>query len=343
MAKKTVFQNIEIADVTNLEIEDSIYCGVYASSSLDEIATVLLIENQEKYIEIESLLKTETTNDLTILKKGFALPGNTASADRIKEACKEHKLSITNDYEEADFIITHDNVSAEIHGNEDVYPTNSMLLEFRNGYFINGGIIEISNYNNNTGYSILYDKRIQIPLHRFDYQSAPYNSYILPGLSISIASKIKSKTMQVVDVETILNSSANIQTLNDEKFEQIINMLNGSWEDKELLAAIIPTIDYRKTPALLWQLAVKLRHKAHYWSRNKDVKYWFNVANIDNLGYYNAEEAILHFDETNQLDSENFKILEPLCRKEIDISNRALYVFKVGLNSKWKKYLTTNK
>ncbi|MCK4746376.1 MAG: hypothetical protein KAT15_05045, partial [Bacteroidales bacterium] len=36
-------------------------------------------------------------------KRGFILPGHPVSQDRLKAACKEHKITITNDYEKADF------------------------------------------------------------------------------------------------------------------------------------------------------------------------------------------------------------------------------------------------
>ena len=57
----------------------------------------------------------------------------------------------------------------------------------------------------------------------------------------------------------------------------------------------------------------------------------------------NAEEAVIHYEELGVLDSDNFKMLEPLCRKEISISNRSLYVFKVAVSPKWRKYLTKQK
>ena len=52
-----------------------------------------------------------------------------------------------------------------------------------------------------------------------------------------------------------------------------------------------------------------------------------------------AEEAVIHYDKLGKLDSENFKMLEPICREEITIHNRSLYVFRVAVNPKWRKYL----
>ena len=338
MAKKTVFQVIDNADVINLGIEDGVYYGVCASSSLDEIATVLVTEDIEKYQEVEELLVNETTSDLTTVKKGFVLPGCSVSADRLKEAAKEHSITITNDYESADFILTDGRITADCRNEK--YPTSKLLVEWTNGYVINDLKNSVLDYVEATDNNVLWDDRCNQywNLSDFDYESAPYTCYILTGLAVNLATKIKGGEMNVIEVDTLLSSSANIQPLTKQLVNDIIGMLNCG-DDREMVGALLPTIDYRKTPALMWQLACKLRGKDYYWPRNKDLKYWWTVANIDQLGYMCAEEAVIHYDKLGKLDSENFKMLEPICREEITIHNRSLYVFRVAVNPKWRKYL----
>ena len=77
---------------TNLDIED-----------------MQLSESATQYDKIKDLLTTETTSDLTIVKRAFVLPMHNVSTERLKASLKEHKISITNDYEKADFIIPHTN------------------------------------------------------------------------------------------------------------------------------------------------------------------------------------------------------------------------------------------
>ena len=343
MAKKTVFQTIDNADVINLGIEDGVYYGVCATSSLDEIATVLGTEDVTIYQEVAELLVNETTSDLTTVKKGFVLPGCAVSADRLKQAAKEHGITITNDYESADFIITDGYVSADLRGNEK-YPTSKVLVEWTNGYIVNDCKASVINYQEQTNNNVLWDARCTAywNLRDFEYGSAPYTLYILTGLAINLATRINAGEMKVIEADTILNSSANIQTLTQPLLDNIVGMLN-SGDDREMLGALLPTIDYRKTPTLMWKLADKLRGKEYYWSRNKDLKYWWKAANIETLGYMNAEEAVIHYHENGKLDSENFKMLEPICREEISITNRSLYVFKVQVSPKWRKYLTNKK
>ena len=53
----------------------------------------------------------------------------------------------------------------------------------------------------------------------------------------------------------------------------------------------------------------------------------------------NAEDAIKHFEQEGILDSRCFRALEVECRKEIIISNRELYTFKVQVKPEYRKYM----
>ena len=52
-----------------------------------------------------------------------------------------------------------------------------------------------------------------------------------------------------------------------------------------------------------------------------------------------AESAIKYFEEEGRLDSKCFRALEVECRKEILISNRELYTFKVQVKPEYRKYM----
>ena len=109
MAKKTVFQDIDPGTVSYFNIDDERSYGIWINSMCKEIGTVLGTESEIIYDKIKDILKDETTNDLTLVKKAFVLPLCNVSADRIKTALKEHKIIVTNDYEQADCIVTHNN------------------------------------------------------------------------------------------------------------------------------------------------------------------------------------------------------------------------------------------
>ena len=52
-----------------------------------------------------------------------------------------------------------------------------------------------------------------------------------------------------------------------------------------------------------------------------------------------AQDMILDLEKEEKLDSESFRYLEPIVRKEISIHNRDLYVFKVQVKPEYRKYL----
>ena len=55
----------------------------------------------------------------------------------------------------------------------------------------------------------------------------------------------------------------------------------------------------------------------------------------------NAEDAILHFERKGVLNNKVFKYFEPICRKEISISNREMYTFTVQVKPEYRKLLRT--
>ena len=69
--------------------------------------------------------------DLTQYKKAFIIPGCPVSLPRLKEALREHKITVTNDWNAADFFITHDEWS-KYHSDGESIRTNSMMFKVMN-------------------------------------------------------------------------------------------------------------------------------------------------------------------------------------------------------------------
>jgi hypothetical protein len=337
MAKKTVFQDIDPGTVSYFNIEDSRSFGIWMNSMCKEIGTVLGTESELKYDKIKSLLTTNTTNDLTQVKRAFVLPLCDVSAERIKAALKEHKIVVTNDYETADFIVSHDNFY-DNYSHGDSLKTTQMMYKLYNYYFCN----TINNYSETIKYPIVYDDRIKsiYPSWNLDTESLPHELYCITGLALELAHKIDQGNMHVIDVETILLASANKQTLTPQLVEDIINMMKNS-DDRTVAGAMLPTIDFNKQHELLWELAQGIESYMHNFRRNKDVYWWYEQANIHDLNYMNAEDAILYFERKGVLNNRIFKYFEPICRKEISISNRELYTFTVQVKPEYRKLLTT--
>ena len=75
------------------------------------------------------------------------------------------------------------------------------------------------------------------------------------------------------------------------------------------------------------------------FNRDKDVQYWLKESQFNRFSRKSAHDMILWLEQNEKLDKVNFKYLEPIVRKEIHISNRDLYVFKVQVKPEYLKYL----
>jgi len=326
--------------INDLGFVDMVTVGFVTSSMVEDI---YLSESLTQYDKVKDFLTTETTADLTVVKRAFVLPMHNVSTDRLKASLKEHKISITNDYEKADFIIPHTNFY-ENYGNVDNIPQTKMMFKLSNGYFCNDHRNLVSDYHDKTGNDVILEKRSieNHYQHNMNYESAPFDSFIFSNMSLVLADLIEKGEMQVIATDTILNQSANRIPITEQLMEDIKKMVDtydASDEDIEMAGKIIPTIDPTGEPFLLYNYADMLENSSYKFNRNKDVQYWLDKYKICRLSRLNAEEAIKHFEEIGELDSRCFKSLEVKCREQIQIHNRELYTFKVQVKPEYRKYM----
>ena len=308
-----------------------------------EIVDVYLSESQTQWTAIQDLLTTETTSDLIVVKRAFILPMHNVSTDRLKAALKEHKISVTNDYEKADFIIPHTNFY-DSYSNIPNIPQTKLMFKVSNGYYCHDHRPLTQDYYDKTDNDVLLESRSQDNnyQHNMNYESAPFDSFIFSSMSLELASLVQNGEMQVIATDTILNQSANRIPITEQLIEDIRKMADSysaTDDDVEMAGKIIPTIDPTGEPYLLYNSASMLDNISYKFNRNKDVMYWMDKHNIYNLSRKNAEEAIKYFDEKGQLDSRCFKSLEVKCREQIQINNRELYTFKVQVKPEYRKYM----
>ena len=340
MASKNVHDGSITAETLDyLGFTDIVTVGFVTS----EVVDVYLSESKTQWDVVTDLLKTETTSDLSTVKRAFVLPMHNVSTDRLKASLKEHKISITNDYEKADFIVPHTNFY-ETYGNIESIPQTKMMFKMSNGYFCNDHRPLVTDYYEKTGNDVILEKRSQDAHHQYNmnYESAPFDSFIFSKMSLEIASLVQNGEMQVIGTDTILNQSANRIPITEQLMEDIKKMIDGydpSDEDIEMAGKILPTIDPTGEPFMLYSYADMLQSNCYKFNRNKDVQYWLDKYNINRLSRLNAEEAIKHFEEIGELDSRCFKSLEVQCREQIQIHNRELYTFKVQVKPEYRKYM----
>jgi len=327
-------------ELLDLGFTDTDAVGFVTSAIIED---VYLSESKAQYKKVKDLLTTETTADLTTVKRAFVLPLHNVSTDRLKASLKEHKITVTNDYEKADFIIPHTNFY-ETYGNIESIPQTKMMFKLSNGYFCNDHRPLVEDYHTKTGNDVILDKRSieNHYQHTINYESAPFDSFIFSKMSIVLADLIDKEEMQVIATDTILNQSANRIPITQQLIDDITKMADhyaATDDDIEMAGKIIPTIDPTGEPYLLYSSADMLDNIHYQYNRNKDVMYWMDKHDIRHLSRLNAEEAIKYFDEKGQLDSRCFKSLEVKCREQIQINNRELYTFKVQVKPEYRKYM----
>ena len=338
-------KNVHIGSPSKETLEDLGFTDIndvgFCTNS--EVVDVYLSESQTQWTTIQDLLTTETTSDLTTVKRAFILPMHNVSTDRLKASLKEHKISVTNDYEKADFIIPHTNFY-DSYTNIPNIPQTKLMFKVSNGYYCHDHRPLTQDYHDKTDNDVLLESRSQDTnyQHNMNYESAPFDSFIFSSMSLELASLIQNEEMQVIGTDTILNQSANRIPITQQLIDDITKMADSysaTDDDVEMAGKIIPTIDPTGEPYLLYESATMLDNVSYKFNRNKDVMYWMDKHNIYNLSRKNAEEAIKYFDEKGELDSRCFKSLEVKCREQIQINNRELYTFKVQVKPEYRKYM----
>ena len=119
----------------------------------------------------------------------------------------------------------------------------------------------------------------------------------------------------------------------------LISSVNRYLDGKEMVGAILPTIDFTKNYHLQWKLAQEIGSDLYYFNRNKDVQYWLNASDFNDLYHLTALDMINQLEKEGKLDKMTFRYLEPIVRKEIRIENRDLYTFRVEVKPEYKKLM----
>lgn len=339
MANKSVYQDFDADALQHFGLVSASLKGVLTASGVEK---VLVTQDKTTYENIKRLLSVPNESDTTFInkKKAFILPKCDVSQDRLKGALREHKITVTNDYELCDLVIGHENISRRVE-NADHIPSTVMMCRFWNMETIantNGHIKSVDD----SVEDVIFTEKISSVVRYYDLDVVEtlHDEWMLTGMAINLAYKIDIGEIGVIDPETVLHSSASKTELDESLIEMIKSQFDSySDDDISLAAKILPTIDYNKNIHLLWHLCNEIEHKVYKLNRNKDVQYWLEQSNFHTLCRNNAEDMIKYLEEEGKLDKITFRYFEPICRKEISIHNRELYVFKVNVKKEYLKYL----
>jgi len=339
MASKSVYQSYETAALNHFGLDSAPYYGVLSSNVVE---SVLVTQDETTFKKIHDIL-TKSTEDSTTFKtkkKAFVLPKCNVSLDRIKSALKEHGITVTNDYELADLVITHNDIYERFESGENIKSTVLMakLWNYQTLENTNGSVLAVDHYP----VDVIYDGNLSGKVRYYNCTTGEslYDEWLIQGMALNLAYKIDLGLVGTIDANTIMYESANKQVLDETLLEDIQKYLSSyNDEDKAIAGKVIPTIDYLQNYHLLWEFSQKVERYMYNFNRDKDVQYWLQQSNFNKFSRKSAHDMILWLDQNEKLDKVNFKYLEPIVRKEIHISNRDLYVFKVQVKPEYLKYL----
>ena len=342
MASKSVHQFYDAGAMSYYGLAGDPFYGVIAGSSVE---TVLVTQDKTTYENIQDTLESSKETDSTFKnkKKAFVLPGADVSLDKIKAALKEHKITVTNDYTQADLIVTHDNIDKRCENGENI-PSTKMMVKLWNYETTSGdpnSHTSVQSLIASQNLDVIVTNKItdSIRYYNLNINDSIYDAWMITGLALNIAHLIDTGEVTTVDIETVLHASAGKIELTEELMEQIKSMVYAGGDDKQMAASIIPNIDYEKNHHFLWRLAQDCNAITYDFNRNKDIQYWLDKSNFGEFYHKTAQDMILWLEEKDLLNKQSFRYLEPYCRKEISIHNRDLYVFQVSVKKEYKKYL----
>ena len=347
MAKKTVYQDFDTDALKHFGLDGDPKYGVTVNSNLEDVLVTQDVTTYEKIIEILTE-PTVTSKTLSNYKKAFILPRCNVSSDRLKAALREHKITVTNDYELADLIVGHNDITTHKLTNGENIPSTVMMGRLWNYETTSAGSTTNPAYPLSQdivaypGEVIITNKITdRIRYYNIDIADSLYDSWMITGLAVNIGHLVDTQAIDVVDVDTVLHSSANNCILDEELLQDLITQINSyNKEDKTMAGAILPTIDTSQEYHLLWQFAQQCyTNLCNDYTRNKDIQYWLKKSNMDILYNLSAEGMIKWLEEKDGLDTKSFRYLEPIVRREISIHNRELYTFKVSVKKEYQKYL----
>tara|TARA_Y100000768_G_C23990685_1_gene692478 strand:- start:1866 stop:2894 length:1029 start_codon:yes stop_codon:yes gene_type:complete len=341
MASKSVYQKYDADALNHFDLASDPVYGVIAGSNVED---VLVTQDETTYTNIREIIAKPTETDQTFInkKKAFVLPSSPVSNDKIKAALKEHKITVTNDYTQADLIVTHDDFDDKFESGQAI-KTTKMMYRLWNYEVTSGDPSSTHSINQmiqNYGRHVIICPKItnNIRYYGLEVEDSIYDTWAITGLALNLAYEISVGNKSTVSIETVLHTSATRQALTEDVVDQVIRMWNAGGDDREVAMQLLTTLDYTTNHHLMWKLTQAIG-SVHYNHHSKDLNHWMIASNWQFYYDQNAESMIQWMEENGHLNKISFKYLEPIVRKEITIHNRELYVFKVSVKKEYQKYL----
>lgn len=243
------------------------------------------------------------------------------SSDRVKHMAKNNNLKLTNDYLNADCLVTHNNLENHYYRNQRPNTTALFILNENNTiYTFENKIENIASVVNNN-YMWFHNAK------RHTYMKEWHESILLiKNKTLDIAYLIDTGVIKnVKNIETISKNSQMLVAMDEKLLDLLVGMTNSSNKDDIAIAGkIIPTLKQDENFHLLWQFYQRVYNLSTKFPRNKDVLHWIEQ-NCYDYSTLSAIQLIRTLHEDSKLTNDSFKYLEAIARKEVYVVKGDIY------------------
>lgn len=295
-----------------------------------------------KYLEVKDIIDFSESKDLNNYKKVFILPRNETKLDFLKNVAKENNLVITNNYKDADLIVSNNNLvySGRLSNTKSNY---SFLIS--HGYrMLNTDVNSILNLQSKGDYTAFVDlARLEKEVKRKIYKlnTTFFSSYFISGLALNIAYLSDTGKVDIMSESDFVSQGKKL-LITSELVDNIGSMIRSNSEDDiNIGLELVLKIDPTKNLYYLYKLHDILYYNSNKWRRNKAVAFF-----VDQLPDPIKETSgLLHL--IKSLDVANLLVKEDLILFLNDLRNqlkldycindyKSIYQFKVSLNPEFK-------
>lgn len=310
-----------IAALQHFGLEGAPIVGV-PSSSMNIVEPYIQLRSNV-YDHILNILEEERS-DGSALKSFYIMSRCPVSFDRVKHMAKNNNLKLTNDYLNADCLVTHNNLENHYYRNQRPNTTALFILNENNTiYTFEDKIENIASIVNNNYMWFTSKTRYR----QGGYTKEWHESILLiKNKTLDIAYLIDTGVIKnVKNIETISKSSQTLVAMDEKLLDLLVGMTNSSNKDDVAIAGkIIPTLKQDENFHLLWQFYQRVYSLSAKFPRNKDVLHWIEQ-NCYDYSTLSAIQLIRTLHEDSKLTNDSFKYLEAIARKEVYVVKGDIY------------------
>jgi hypothetical protein len=307
-----------IAALQHFGLEGAPIVGV-PSLAINSVEPYIQLRSS-KYAHILNILQEERS-DGSALKSFYIMSRCPVSSDRVKHMAKNNNLKLTNDYLNADCLVTHNNLENHYYRNHRPNTTALFIKNENNTiYTFENKIENIASVVNNN-YMWFHNAKSHT------YMKEWHESILLiKNKTLDIAYLIDTGVIKnVKNIETISKNSQMLVAMDEKLLDLLVGMTNSSNKDDIAIAGkIIPTLKQDENFHLLWQFYQRVYNLSTKFPRNKDVLHWIEQ-NCYDYSTLSAIQLIRTLHEDSKLTNDSFKYLEAIARKEVYVVKGDIY------------------